>query len=359
MLLTFAMPRAVAAQQSNDEATSTEEAPSSATPTATSVDVPTNVVSPEPEPSRGSAAGDDGREARYQALARQGLAARERSYFLEALELFREAHAVLPSARSHRLIGITYFDLDDYPPAIVHLESALRDPRRPLDAAMRRDVSELIRRAESHVERITIRGVFQSLTVNDEAPLYDSEGRILVREGAHELVTTDGTSATRRRVLARGGARVTIDVASPMAPTFIDYGGIDLSLGIMTASFAVIGALAGIYTVTRNDALSATYGSGNVAGTRDGEFPMGSDLNATYRCRAPYGTSVMGDCASTEVELGVGTVVTVVAVTGATISGVAWLLSTLTRPQPNQLTSHAERTIDCAVGLGVVCHGTF
>src|SRR4051794_41142067 len=98
---------------------------------------PTSATSAEPSPQV---------QREYHALAARAVAAFDAGHFAEARALFLRAHELWPSARTLRTLGMTAFDLQMYPEALRELQAALADQRRPLDAAQRTQVAELIKR---------------------------------------------------------------------------------------------------------------------------------------------------------------------------------------------------------------------
>src|SRR5262245_44709083 len=80
----------------------------------------------------------------YDALLEQAVRASAEKRFLEARELFGRAHALSPSARTLRALGIVSVALADYTSAKRELEAALSDEVLPLTAEQRQEVSEIV-----------------------------------------------------------------------------------------------------------------------------------------------------------------------------------------------------------------------
>jgi tetratricopeptide (TPR) repeat protein len=103
---------------------------------------------PAPEAAPGDA--DRGRE-----LARAGLAAYDRGDFREAAEMLEQAGRLFPSAQVLRIQGYALMGLERWDEAVVALEAALAEERRPLYAADREDAERRLAnaRAQRDAER--------------------------------------------------------------------------------------------------------------------------------------------------------------------------------------------------------------
>jgi tetratricopeptide (TPR) repeat protein len=71
--------------------------------------------------------------------------------YAEARALFEQAHALTPSARTLRGLGMTSFELRHYVQAQGELSAALTDKRKPLTRAQRDEVTALLERARNYV----------------------------------------------------------------------------------------------------------------------------------------------------------------------------------------------------------------
>src|SRR5690349_4366426 len=70
----------------------------------------------------------------YDSTIRDALAEFEAGRYEEAATLFGRAHQQNPSARTHRGLGLAYFEARHYVLAVRHLRAALSDRRRALNA---------------------------------------------------------------------------------------------------------------------------------------------------------------------------------------------------------------------------------
>ncbi len=67
-------------------------------------------------------------------------------HWQEAIVLFTRAHRLSPSARTHRGLGLAFFEARQYGRALQHLRAALSERRRPLTEAQRGEVRAAIDR---------------------------------------------------------------------------------------------------------------------------------------------------------------------------------------------------------------------
>jgi tetratricopeptide (TPR) repeat protein len=91
---------------------------------------------------------EETRPSEYLEAVEEGVTAHRAGRWEEAYSSFSRAHALAPSARTHRALGMTAFELGNYPEAFRSLDAALSDPRRPLSDEQRAQVEELRARAE-------------------------------------------------------------------------------------------------------------------------------------------------------------------------------------------------------------------
>src|SRR6185436_3881290 len=79
-------------------------------------------------------------QAQYRDVVARAVAEFDGGRWAEARSLFLQAHALWPSARTLRTLGMTSFELRNYARALEELETSLRDERRPLPDDQRRQV---------------------------------------------------------------------------------------------------------------------------------------------------------------------------------------------------------------------------
>src|SRR5262249_3565384 len=81
----------------------------------------------------------------------------EAARFEAALSAFKAAHALQPSARTFRGIGLASYSLGDFVEARRAFERALIDPRRPLTTESRHEVEFLLRETARRTGRFELR----------------------------------------------------------------------------------------------------------------------------------------------------------------------------------------------------------
>ncbi|MGF1508085.1 MAG: tetratricopeptide repeat protein [Myxococcota bacterium] len=92
----------------------------------------------------------------YRELVREALAEFEAKQYQEALNLFRQAYDVRPSARVLRGMGKSLFELGRYTEALDALRASLTVDLDPLSPRLREDVQELIARTERYVGTLVL-----------------------------------------------------------------------------------------------------------------------------------------------------------------------------------------------------------
>jgi tetratricopeptide (TPR) repeat protein len=107
-------------------------------------------------PSPSIAAQDNGESEEYREYVRAALREYQGHNFNEAKAFFAQAHAVSPSARTFRGLGMCSYELRNYVDAINFFEQALGSTNRPLTADMRSEIAGLLRQARTFVTRIQI-----------------------------------------------------------------------------------------------------------------------------------------------------------------------------------------------------------
>jgi hypothetical protein len=132
---------------------------------------------------------DQGTEPAESAAYRAAIDSAVRSFaagrWTEARSAFEQAHALAPSARTFRGLGLAAFYLHDYVAARVGFEQALHDDRKPLTAEQRAELTRLL-------------GVTQRETGRFELHLQPSAARIVV----------DGTPISERVLVLERGIHV-------------------------------------------------------------------------------------------------------------------------------------------------------
>lgn len=151
-------------------------------------------------------------DASYDALVREGLAEFQARHWVEAYNLFRQAHAVSPNARTLRGMGMASYELGEYPRAIEQLRAALDSSVKPLAPDQQVQVQELIERAARLVGTLDVRvqPATATLLVND---VVRKPGRLMVPVGRTTVrAELSGHASDRRVVMVDGGQRYAVNL---------------------------------------------------------------------------------------------------------------------------------------------------
>jgi hypothetical protein len=165
-------------------------------------------------------------EAEYRSIVREAITAFEAKRWDEARAAFERAHALRPSARTFRGMGVASSAAGDDVAAIDAFEHALVDDRSALTPEQRAEVSALLDQARSRTASVEVRGSpAVALLRVDGGPPRDPRGLVVLPVGAHVLsLGGDGYVTLERRVDLHGGERLVLDVAlapltAPPAPS--------------------------------------------------------------------------------------------------------------------------------------------
>lgn len=151
--------------------------------------------------------------ATYDPLIEQAVQAYEAGRYAEARSSFRQAHALYPTARTLRGIGMCSFNLGDYTDAVYQLEHALSDSRKPLSEEQQAHTRDLISKANDRVGRFRLRLTPPEavLRVDGNAALILEGNELLVEAGQHEIeARAPGFLTARSSVKVEGGDRTTL-----------------------------------------------------------------------------------------------------------------------------------------------------
>jgi hypothetical protein len=157
-------------------------------------------------------------EASYRELIRKALRDYELGHFAESNLYFREAHALQPSARTLRGLGLTAYAVRDYVQALEHFERALANTNRPLAGSLRESVHQLQAQAERFVAtlEVSLDPEGAQLAVDERPAQRGTDGRIRVNPGQHDLIATSaGRETVTRRIWVRSGERVVLQLMLP------------------------------------------------------------------------------------------------------------------------------------------------
>lgn len=128
-------------------------------------------------------------ENRYSELIADAIVAQQQEDFERARALFTEAHALEPSARTLRGLGVVAFRQTDMVGAFVYLSASLQHPNKPLDEELQASVKLLLAEVRGKVARFSLKREPSqlTLTMDGQPPVRGSEGELVVLPGVHTL----------------------------------------------------------------------------------------------------------------------------------------------------------------------------
>jgi len=133
----------------------------------------------------------------------------------EALGLFRQAHALRPSARTLRGMGVASFEARHYADAIRYLTAAVTETARPLTPEQLLAVEQLLSRARAFVSRLSIvvSPADATVAVDGNLVVGDKRHEILLDAGEHQLVVSArGYESSVRAVQLSPGTGANFDI---------------------------------------------------------------------------------------------------------------------------------------------------
>ncbi len=158
----------------------------------------------------------DDAEARYQTTIEQAVREFSLSNWAEARALFRRAHALSPSARTLRGMGMAAFELKLYVDALRELSAALLDAARPLTEEQRKQVQGLIDQSRAFVGRyqVVLEPVQSRPLVDGQDALFEPGNVLLLALGDHVVsASADGYQEMRVPLRVDGGENLVLRIA--------------------------------------------------------------------------------------------------------------------------------------------------
>lgn len=158
---------------------------------------------------------DPAEPAGYGELISQALEERNAGRFEEAHVLFLRAHALYPNARTLRALGMVEFELRHYRASVQYLDQSLTSTIRPLDAALRTSVLELVARAQVYLGTLALSVEPQdaSVEIDGAEVTIDPAHPLSVDFGAHTLeISAPGYARDSRTVNVRAGETKTLHI---------------------------------------------------------------------------------------------------------------------------------------------------
>lgn len=154
----------------------------------------------------------------YREAVDQAIAEYEAGRFAEARALFERAHSLFPNARALRGLGMTEFELRNYPTSIYYLEQALASPSKPLLNELRTETEQLLSRARTFVGRVelAIDPPGATIVLNGTTVQPGPENALNLSVGDYTLqVSAPGHGTEKRQLRIAGGEEQTVTVELP------------------------------------------------------------------------------------------------------------------------------------------------
>jgi len=153
----------------------------------------------------------------YEQVVSDGLRAYQAGQYPEARARFERAHALSPSARTLRALGMTAVELRQYTAARSELEAALADTRQPLTEAQRDEVTQMLTWMGSTLG--TVRIATEPSTARILIDGLAAAGRCMLEPGPHELrVEAEGYEASEHRFDVTAGQERSFEVTLLRVP---------------------------------------------------------------------------------------------------------------------------------------------
>lgn len=170
-------------------------------------------------PAAAQTAGEEGaNQRRYRQLIADAVAEFELGHWDEAAVLFREAHQLQPSAKTHRGLGQALFEARDYVQAIPHLQAALA-AHGIFDAGERARLDRALDQAMRFVGRVKVSVEPEETDVHVDGSAVDLSGELLLNPGKHMLTASaDGYLTVQQSIEVEGGATQALKIALVRAP---------------------------------------------------------------------------------------------------------------------------------------------
>jgi len=126
----------------------------------------------------------------------------------EARSLFLQAHALVPSARTLRALGLCEYELRNYGESVKYLDGALASKVKPLRDALRDETERMVERARNFVGRVVVDVRPSSARLLVDGVKVDSARAepLWLAMGEHTLeASASGFATERRKLNVKGG----------------------------------------------------------------------------------------------------------------------------------------------------------
>ncbi|MFT3925167.1 MAG: tetratricopeptide repeat protein [Myxococcales bacterium] len=145
----------------------------------------------------------------------------EHGNFAEAREQFARAHAMQPTARTFRALGLVNFELRNYVEAATMLEQALSSAVKPLSSQHRSETAKLLERTRTYLGTVLldVDPSTADITVDGASVQLDASRTLLLAVGEHSFeVTAEGRLPVRQTLSIKGGQSETLHITLQPVP---------------------------------------------------------------------------------------------------------------------------------------------
>jgi tetratricopeptide (TPR) repeat protein len=129
-------------------------------------------------------------DTNYKSLTAAAVEEHGLGHYEEARALFAKAHAIDPNARTLWGMGVAAFEARQYVDAIGLLEAALKEQRKPLTSAQRKQAESLLERSRDFVVRLPLHVEPRNaqVTIDGRVIQPDPDNPVLLDAGTHQIV---------------------------------------------------------------------------------------------------------------------------------------------------------------------------
>jgi hypothetical protein len=167
-----------------------------------------------------SARAQDIESVDYETAVNRALSANADRDFVTAKRYMEHAHALEPSARTLRGLGIIAYGEGNAIMALRRFEAALAEQTKPLPESLRAGVAKLLIDVYALLGRYDVPVPAEAqLTVDARPPERDAQGRVLLKPGTHTLALMEGDTVRTLRVVTAGGELTRLTFPSAAAAT--------------------------------------------------------------------------------------------------------------------------------------------
>lgn len=158
----------------------------------------------------------------YLTLVSEALAEFDRGHFAESRALFFRAHALKPSARTLRGLGIASFELREYRATIHYMEQALASREKPLDAELRGKTQAILDRAHAFVGHYTLQVDPPDARLKVDGVSVSTSAPLLLDIGSHVMsADAPGHIAETRTLHVLGGEVLVLPITLTPRPSAV------------------------------------------------------------------------------------------------------------------------------------------